>query len=402
MVPVMIELGKVCPLSQIQHNMHVLIPLLKAYRAVAELVWTDGFRLRQQPVYTNDREAIFAIAKQVLPVLPKNAKVERGILISPAGARYEVACLEQTAKCLVPTDKVWKQFIEPVSELIGSGAAAIPEGKIDMGALLKALLKIAILVKKEWISKWYIDLFPLEWEATTITDLQQFETVRQHIADFTEKGGKYTLGLVKILTIIFQNQTTNDDLKAIIIEELTKLVTVKARYSLKEMAKHPPELFSKIIRHPDRYAETRSFAAMALLDLAAKPENKKYGLTIRTAIEAWNAQVKDKKSKKYVAEKTEAHVRAEKFNTDMVSLEKRLQELQILLEDSVLGPSRTGEEPVDIEAVASEINKKNEEQQTLNALLQECDKEMTLADAFEAQENSESNLVDEILSSMKE
>ena len=401
LTPVMVELNKTSGLSSIQHNLHVLIPLLKAHRVMTEITWMDCWRKGEQPTYTRDRDDIFRIAEDVKAVLPSTPKMELGFLISPAGAKYEVRCLEQAAKCLSPTDSIWGQFVEPLTSIGKAAIGGAVESKLEVGSLIKALLQVKKSVEKEWISEWYRDLFPLEWLATTITTVGGFKKdIEPCLESFTHKGSKYTLGLVKVLTIVFQNQDCTVELKKRVFEELVKLVTIKPDYSVKDALKHPEQVIKKLLRKPDRYAETRSFAAMALLEIASKPENKEFCPKIKTVMEEWYSKVKDKTSKKYFAEKKEAEARAEKFKTEISSLEKRMKELEFQLKEAVLGPARA-DAPIDEEAVVDEMDKNEARRADLKVVMEECSQEIALAKALEALETEESVFLDQLLLAMK-
>lgn len=391
LTPVMVELNKVTSLSHIQHNLHVLFPVIKAHRAVTELTWIACWREGNQPIYSDERDALFRIAAAVSAVLPHAPKVERGILISPAGARYEIACLDQAAKCLSPTEGVWQQFIESATDLVGGVA------HLDLVGFFRALGTFGSKVGKEWIAQWYIDVFSLEWQATAITTVEEFERdIAPSVEKYIKRGDKYTLGLVKILAMVFQAPKGTAQLQQRAFVVLVQLVMIKPEYTIKEMVKHPKEVIDALLQRPDRYAESRSFAAMALLDIASKEANRSYVPAIKAVMQQWKASVEDRTSKKYAQEKSEANERAQTFEEEAASLDKRLAELNAQLAKTALGPARFAGKAVE-QQLYSLVTENKRRREEVQRELTDCATEVALADALAAVDSEESALLDEIL-----
>lgn len=324
--PVMIELNKVSPSPLIQHSLIVLTPVLKAHRAAAEITWMMAWRQKQRLIYTPIRDGLITMTEEIKKVLPKSASLERGMLISPSGAHYELSCLRQAAKCFSPTDGIWAQFSDSLLTVGEAAATVAVTETLDFGALMGALRTIASLGRKEWIASWYTELCFLEWQATDIVALDQFRVIIEpKIERFLSTGGKYTLGLVKILTIIFQNEETTPDLKDQVCGLLCGLVTIMPEYTLREALSHPGQILEKLFKKIDRYAHTRSFAAAFLLEMISKPENKKYLVKIGEAFKVWQTRLSDKK---YIFEMEEAKKRLSEIQAEMREIETKKREAE--------------------------------------------------------------------------
>lgn len=360
LIAVVIELNGVTSLSHIQLNLNVLIPVLKAHRAMTELTWVNCWKNGNQPIYNHDREAIFTIANQLKPIIPKVAKIERKVFVSPGIARYELACLEQSAKCLDPGEGVWTPFFATAFQA-AEGAATI-----NITQLFSSVADLMQLAHQERIADWYIEMFPLEWKATCITTLSEFQKEFEPLLkNLTEKGNHYTLGLVKILALIFQNEKSEPELKEKAFKELLNLLVLKPSYTI----------FDNLRNKLDRYADTRSFAAHVLIDIASK--NDAYRPRVEEGLEKWYEALQEKK---YIEEKRVAKLSRDNLNQKHAALDTRRVDLEGKLEEA-LAEDRA--EALDPDQLASEIVQVEEEQAELQKQIVECTKQIELVDSIE-------------------
>lgn len=403
--PVVYELNTVSTDPQVLQNLQVLTSVLKAQHAIAELTWVKCLIDKNRPVDLTDRDEFIRVAEKLrLSLLNPTKVVADRLFMAPAAARYEAACFKQAVQCLSPTEGVWKQFVGPTADAIGAATTH------DIIGLIRALSKIGGLAKKEWISNWYLEMFDLEWKATNITTAAAFrKEVEPHVKKFTSEGKKYTLGLVKILTLIFNNENSEAEVKKIAVDELAKLVTKKAVYTVSEAIYHPDQITDKIANKPDRYADSRSYAAWALVSIAKKDSS--HSKAAKDALTSWKDMVKDKSSKKYFVEKNEAEARAEYLKTQLADLEKKAKELEVQLQAVSIQKTRDKstdnsekllqeEDRINLELLQLDSTEYDLETD-LNActikIVQETELESKLAKALDKIEAEESDLIDQLL-----
>lgn len=404
--PVMIELNRVTAASHIQHNLYVLIPLIKAHRIATELTWTTLFRKQhQRPTRTADRDDLIRVARTVAADLRRTRPAfERGVLISPAGARYEVACLEQAAKCLTPTESVWERFSESIAGVARSVVSGTSEGILGIGGFLRAVTALALHVRNDKATNWYLTLMELEWQATTITTLEAFrEKVGPSIEPFIAEGGEWTLGLVKVLSLIFSNRGASFALKDQAFKTLVTLMEQKPVYSVREALRHPGQVSDLVLNRRDRYADTRSFAAMALIDIAGKEPS--YRPRVADAMWAWEARVRDRGARRYEVERAEAAERVRTFTGTREELRRKMEELEMQMEEAVEPPTRSGrpvaaskEEMEELcKRISDEMVAVEEEQKMVEEALASSNREVAIADEFAAIDDEETALLEQIL-----
>ncbi len=391
---VMISLADLSNSHHIQHKLHVLIPVLKALRVMTEITWYQCSRNGKQRIYTEDRDNIINLTNRLKEVFPKYAKMEKGVLLSSAGARYELACIKQAAKCLSPSDSLWKSVIGPIAEAIFAAATK------DLGGVLTGIFKLGLIVKKETVSQWYLEVTPLEWRATNVTSTADFKSyILPYIQRFSSEGNKYSLSLVKIMTRIIEN-TIDPDLKKLAFEELVKLLKLNVDFKseMQNLSNLPKDMYAKLLKHPDRYAETRSFAAWSLINLASKSDNKQFCPLIKLAIDEWNNKV-TASSQTPLKEKDEAQKRADSLNTQKAPLDLRVLEIQNQLK-SVVGtaPSKAG--GTSEEELKQEFLRINPDRKKLEAQIAVCNQEVALVNAYEEVVANEASLRDQFLPSL--
>ncbi len=317
LTPVVCELNKVSGADKLEHEKGVLFAMVRAHHIMTELMW---MKLWREDESTRDatRKSIFVITETL-----KNDKQHKP---REAGLRYEVKRLQQAAACLEPASGVWSQFLAPAA----NGVAAA--SSLALGSLILSVYSIAHLRKQEWISSWYIDLLPLQWQATNITTTNQFKVnIAPHIKVITENGGNYTLDFVTLLKTIAENSERKEEVNTIVIDELIKLVAKKPEYGIHGAIKHLDQVVDKVLDRPDRYADTRCFAAVALYEIGSMPENYSYRTKIKEVMEMWREKIKDKSSHKYVYEIDEAKTRCKIIKHQWDTLTKQENALKMLL-----------------------------------------------------------------------
>jgi hypothetical protein len=424
LTPVMVALSDVNGSELIQSEWLVLISTIKAYRIMTELAWARPWNNKRKPVVKNGtRVAVMKIAKDLKDTLLKAQVVPTigEVLISPAGVRYELSCLKQAAKYLEPVGGIWEQFITPVATAVGGAAT------LSLGPLVTGLMQIETIWGKERLADWYVDLFPLEWEATDITTVAQFdEIIAPAIEKFTSKGGKYTVGLVKILVIISDNLSTDEDLKRRVVTELVKLLTTHVVLSTKNGLNLIGDALAKGLKNPDRFAQARSFASWILVNIARKTKDGAMLSEIKAAFIAWKGRVEDKESKEYVQEKKEAENRVDAFKKNRDTLKSDRRILLDAFEDDYRGDAdldrveegvkeiieewndlqiKLGEGQVEglekeLKACRDKAGEKaqqmKKEEQDLDGLVKLSQKEIEVAKAYEAFENQESAFINQV------
>lgn len=300
---VVVELNKITGDDSIQHEKEALIATIKAHRIMTELMWIKLWKEEELTRQTT-RDEIIAITTQLKRSIFSKAK--------EAALLYEVESLEQAAKCLDPGGGLWSPFFTPTITALGAAASS------SFDNLFSSIYTISTIIDKEWIDEWYVNMFPLIWISTSITTLEVFEsTISPHFNIILDKGNMYSVALVNILKNIFENPATSHDLKEEVFSKLIELVSIKPSYTLHEAFDHPEQIIDKVLNRPDRYTQTRSFAAMTLCDLGVQPENERYRTRIAVTLRDWSERIKAKTTKKYHDEQQEIEKRLKQIGGEI-------------------------------------------------------------------------------------
>lgn len=373
---VVVEMNKVTGDDGIQHERKGLIATVKAHRIMTELMWVKLWK-EEESIRQTTRDDILAITNKLKNSISSKAK-DTDLL-------YEVESLEQAAKCLDPAGGAWSQFFIPTMTAAGAAVSS------SFDNLFSSIYTLSTMIGKEWIDDWYVEMFPLKWISTSIQSIEIFDTIiTPPLPIITDKGNMYTLTLVNILRVIFENPRSTEDLKERVFQELMKLVSIKPSYTLLGAIKHPNQMIDKIFNHPDRYTQTRSFAAMTLCDLGEQPGNEGLRTPIAITLREWNDRIKKKTSKKYRDEKMEMEKRLEEIEKNLDSLEKQKHLLtkQSYLTGESLDDKREREE------IDSQIDAMNLKQIELDQAIQ-------FANMVEKSEDEELELLNELSERIK-
>jgi hypothetical protein len=343
---VVFELNEVIPLGSIQHQVPLHQTFSKVYRVFIELTWYQCWRQRQQPVYSDYRDKIIANSNLVMTVLPEDQ----------IGVRFEYSCAEQAAKCLTPSEKIWKKYLD---HLLNLGEAA--EGGSTFG-IVKAFKALDTEAGKDWIQKWYLDIHPLRWISTRIRNMQDFNAmIVPELQKFKDKGGNYTLCLATIFMDLIKNPTVEDQVKIraamgfvdIFLLEDQDWISQILNGMLKKIPLNP---IQKAAKREDRYLLTRTLILQSIEELV-KEGNYPY------LEESIKALVTVQRKSIHADERRAIQLKLQELSREKAKFQQDIEEKEEYLE-STGGENRAGEEE-EIQQVKEALQEAVKEQESI-------------------------------------
>lgn len=286
---VLVVLDKSVPLPEAQHQYVFHRALSKAYRVFAELTWYQCLHQKKLPVFTETRKALIDNSQKITETLPKE---EIELL-------FEYRCARQAAKCLTPSESIWKKYLDHALNLGEAGESQ------SIFGVLKTVKDIVTDVEKDWIEGWYADVHYLRWAATQIKSEEDFKKwVSPELQHFKGKGNNHTLCLSVICMGLIQDPKVEKGTKKLAGECLAKLCDLvdqdRTTRMLSKLEKGADKskiaekildinLMQKWIQKEDRYYLTRALIMQYVEKLMESKETQE--LTNAIIVALGNAQL---------------------------------------------------------------------------------------------------------------
>lgn len=287
--------------------------LCKVYRLFVELVWYRSWRLKNRPIWSENRDQMIEHADKLAKEVLK--KSQPGVW----ELEFEYRTAEQAAKCLKPSENIWKNYIAPLLELID---AAKDQSIMGLWSGFRDLAKEA---QKGWLKSWYLDVHVMRWQALRVTTIGDFKAIiTPEISKCRENGERYAQCLAAIFMDIIKDKEKSDDLKSLAFRGdatqpgLIHIIEWEHQGTFQDYKNFPLEILRAMLRKADRFAKARFLAIDYLKKLAGLKKFKSFHKESLQSIQLRKEKLKDKERNPYLEEK-------KKLTTLINQLENRLQ-----------------------------------------------------------------------------
>eukprot|EP00803_Ostreobium_quekettii_P003224 evm.model.scf_552.3 EVM.evm.TU.scf_552.3 scf_552:38401-39933(-) len=214
--PVFVELIGILSMDAIQHQVMLLLPVARACCMFIEITWhqclwrVEGsgnqtkYVWRQQPISTvpSTQKQILQVVQGLMSALPENLAAE---------VRFELSCVEEASKWLVPTQHI--QHI--LSDCLDSGISAVASAmKRNPATAFCGTLTAMHEFFKKWREgnecksmPWYLPLHEMRWAALGIAQVEDFEAIIGNKSqELLNMGPESAEGLAIVLMRIIENK----------------------------------------------------------------------------------------------------------------------------------------------------------------------------------------------------